>query len=98
MVGLPLLCNIAASAVTSGIPDANVAAVAGQITLACAEASTQGVSGIDAVSKRLSALAVANPAVDPVIAQLAKIIGAAGTGSPVEQFFRQVEALILFFK
>jgi hypothetical protein len=98
LVGFPLLCNVATSTLGSGIPNPEVAAVAAQISLACTDASTEGVSGSADLNQRLAILAAINPAVDPAIDQLASVVDAAGSGSQLADFFDQAAALIRYFE
>ncbi|HWA40050.1 MAG TPA: hypothetical protein VG712_00465, partial [Gemmatimonadales bacterium] len=62
-VGMPLLCNVAFSAVFAQIPDPGLAQVATAVVTACVDGSTQGSVALQELNRQLGALEAINPSV-----------------------------------
>jgi hypothetical protein len=97
-VGLPLICNVAAGSVISGVPDPALAEVVGTIASSCVEFGNQGAAALTALNEQLSALAAINPAVAPLIVSLADTFNTAGNADvPFADALLSIGELIRFF-
>jgi hypothetical protein len=97
-VGMPLLCNVAFSAVIGQIPDPGLAQVATAIVTACVDGGTQGNAALQALNAQLGALEAINPAVSPLVDALVATFNAAGApGVPFSQSLTALGDLIAYF-
>jgi hypothetical protein len=77
--GVPLLCGVAASATGPFAANQQMADVVATITSTCNQLGNQGTTTITALNQQLAALAAINPAVDPLLDQLAATFNQAGS-------------------
>jgi hypothetical protein len=97
-VGLPLICNVAAGTLISGVSDPALAEVVGTIASSCVEFGNQGAVALAALNEQLAALAVINPAVAPLIVSLADTFNTAGNAEvPFAEALLSIGELIRFF-
>jgi hypothetical protein len=97
-VGMPLLCNVAFSAVFAQIPDPGLAQVATAVVTACVDGSTQGSVALQELNRQLGALEAINPSVSPLVDTLVETFNAAGApGIPFSQSLTALGDLIAFF-
>lgn len=97
-VGLPLLCNVAASAAIAQLPDENLAMVATNVVTACIEFGLQGGDAIRGMNAQLRQLEVLNPATAPLINALADTFNAAGSQQvPFAESLKAMSDLVRFF-
>jgi hypothetical protein len=99
-VVLPLLCGVTIGAFGPFLTDPNVAQLATTISSSCVKYGNEGQAAFTALNNNLSALAAANPAVDPLIAQLAKMFNTVGSGGgvPFASSLIELGQLISFFE
>lgn len=98
-IGMPLLCSLAISSAGPALSDPGVSAVVGQILQACVTGANQGADALRSMDAQLSALAAVNPAVGPVLDQLAAELDAASTAdAPFITYLIQISTLIRFFR
>jgi hypothetical protein len=97
-VGMPLLCNVAFSAVIAQVPDPGLAQVATTIVTACVDGGTQGNAALQELNQQLGALEAINPAVSPLVDALVATFNAAGApGVPFSQSLTALGDLIAYF-
>jgi hypothetical protein len=97
-VGLPLLCNVAASAAIAQLPDENLAMVATNVVTACIEFGIQGGDAIRGMNTQLRQLEAVNPAAAPVITALADTFNTAGSQQvPFADSLKAMSDLVRFF-
>jgi hypothetical protein len=97
-VGMPLLCNVAFSAVIGQLPDPTLAQLATAIVTSCVNAGTQGNDALAALNQQLTALEAINPAVSPLVDALVATFNAAGApGVPFSQSLTALGDLIAYF-
>jgi hypothetical protein len=77
-VGLPLLCNVAASALAAQFPDPTVAQLITTVVTSCLDAGFQGADAIAALNEQLASLAAINPVLVPAIDALVDVFNTAG--------------------
>jgi hypothetical protein len=99
-VVLPLLCGVGIGAFGPFLTDPNLAQLATTISSSCVKYGNEGQAAFTALNNNLAALAAANPAVDPFIAQLAKMFNTVGSGDgvPFASSLIQLGQLISFFE
>jgi hypothetical protein len=98
-IGMPLICSLAIGGVGPALSDPGVSAVVGQILAACVSGANQGADSLRALDAQLSALAAINPAVGPVLDQLAAALDSASTAdAPFLTYLLQISALVRFFR
>jgi hypothetical protein len=97
-VGMPLLCNVAFSAVIAQVPDPGLAQVATTIVTACVDGGTSGNTALQELNRQLGALEAINPAVSPLVDTLVATFNAAGApGVPFSQSLTALGDLIAYF-
>ena len=97
-VGLPLLCNVAFSAVIAQLPDPNLAQLATTIVTSCVTNGVEGGAALVALNQQLTALEAINPAVAPLVDALVATFNAAGApGVPFSQSLIALGDLIAYF-
>lgn len=99
-LGLPLLCEVAIGAAGSLLTNQNVSQIATKIDSSCVSSGSQGNSSLEALNQKLSALAVADPALDPEIADLANVFNHVGADQsiPFGGSFLALSAFVAYFE
>jgi hypothetical protein len=98
-IGLPLLCGVAVGAAGPALADPALAQVATTIGSSCTSFGNEGSAALTKLDQQLSALAAANPAVDPVVDGIASIFNGAGsdTSIPFADEMTELGQLVQFF-
>jgi hypothetical protein len=99
-VVLPLLCGVAIGGFGPFLANPALAKLATTISSSCVVYGNDGAAAFTAMNKSLAALAAANPALDPLIAQLAKMFNTIGStgGVPFASSLIQLAQFIAFFE
>jgi hypothetical protein len=96
-VAVPLVCSVAAGAAGSNITDPTISAVVANVVASCASTANKGADALRTLDTNLAQLAVINPAVRPLLTQLAAAFKqAAGSGVPFVQSVEDLAALLQF--
>jgi hypothetical protein len=98
-IGLPLLCGVAIGAVGQFLTNPALSSVATTISSSCAMFGNQGSAALTQLNQQLAALAAVDPAVDPVLQQLAGVFNGAAANSsiPFAAEVGEVAGLLNFF-